>query len=181
MNTKSIKNRWMILFLILTVLWMGFIFYMSAQPASESARMSGTIGERIARFLRPDYASIPTAEWQAYVSGIDHIVRKTAHLTEYLILGVLLSIDMLNLWKRKRSPDKSVRVISVLFFAWLIGAVYAASDEFHQFFVEGRSMEALDVGIDSLGVCIGCCLVGIFLFIVKRHTKKECMIDSYVL
>ena len=128
MNTNSIKNRWMILFLILTVLWMGFIFYMSAQPASESARMSGTIGERIARFLRPDYASIPTAEWQAYVSGIDHIVRKTAHLTEYLILGVLLSIDFLILLKRKHLPDKQqVSVKKALFFAWLIGAVYAAN------------------------------------------------------
>lgn len=163
----------MILFLILTVLWMGFIFYMSAQPASESARISGTIGERIARLFRPDYASIPAAEWESYVFGIDHIVRKTAHLTEYLILGVLLSIDSLILLKRRCSSDKPVSVKKALFLAWSIGAVYAASDEFHQFFVEGRSMEALDVGIDSLGVCIGCCLVGFFLYIRKRHSERK--------
>jgi len=35
---------------------------------------------------------------------------------------------------------------------------YAFSDEWHQWFVEGRSCELRDVGIDTMGVILGTCL-----------------------
>jgi len=34
---------------------------------------------------------------------------------------------------------------------------YAVSDELHQWFVEGRSCELRDVGIDTMGVILGTC------------------------
>lgn len=39
--------------------------------------------------------------------------------------------------------------------AILFGMLYAVSDELHQWFVEGRSCELRDVGIDTTGVILG--------------------------
>ena len=47
---------------------------------------------------------------------------------------------------------------------------YAATDEFHQLFVAGRSGQIKDVLIDTIGACIGL-LVLYFMF--KIWQKKE--------
>ena len=67
----------------------------------------------------------------------DLVLRKAAHVTEYAILGALLS-----------------RVLSAP-TALVTGIVYAASDELHQHFVPGRVGAPLDVVIDGLGVGLG--------------------------
>jgi VanZ family protein len=68
----------------------------------------------------------------------DLVLRKIAHLTEYAVLGSLL-----------------VRAIVRPSLAILLGALYAASDEFHQHFVRGRHAAWYDVVIDTVGVTIG--------------------------
>ena len=55
--------------------------------------------------------------------------------------------------------------------ALLICAVYAATDELHQMFVQGRSCEVRDILIDSLGALTGiliACLIS-----VLRAKKKQ--------
>ena len=47
--------------------------------------------------------------------------------------------------------------------AFLIGTVYAASDELHQLFVPGRSGELTDTMLDGLGVLLGVLLLSILL------------------
>ena len=39
--------------------------------------------------------------------------------------------------------------------AFVLGALYAVSDELHQMFVAGRMGSPLDVGIDTVGVACG--------------------------
>jgi VanZ family protein len=68
----------------------------------------------------------------------DTILRKLAHMTEYALLGALL-----------------VRAVGRAQLAFLLGVLYAASDEFHQTFVRGRHGSPIDVGIDAVGVAIG--------------------------
>jgi VanZ family protein len=68
----------------------------------------------------------------------DLVLRKIAHLTEYAVLGALLQ-----------------RALAHSGIAILIGAVYAASDEIHQHFVQGRHAAWYDVVIDTVGVAIG--------------------------
>lgn len=41
-----------------------------------------------------------------------------------------------------------------LVFAGVISVLYAASDEYHQTFVDGRQGTAIDVGIDALGIAV---------------------------
>ena len=40
-------------------------------------------------------------------------------------------------------------------WAWVVGTLYAASDEIHQLFVPGRSGQLRDVLLDSDGVAAG--------------------------
>ena len=63
------------------------------------------------------------------------IIRKLAHYTEYLILGILV----MNLNNNK---SKSI------YLSIIICLLYAISDEFHQSFVPGRSCQLYDVAID---------------------------------
>ena len=68
----------------------------------------------------------------------DLVLRKIAHGFEYAVLGALL-----------------VRALRNELPALGAGVAYAASDELHQHFVEGRVVAPLDVLIDSVGVAIG--------------------------
>jgi len=68
----------------------------------------------------------------------DLVLRKIAHACEFALLGALL-----------------LRALRRDLAAFGLGVAYAASDEFHQHFVEGRVGSPIDVLIDSVGVAIG--------------------------
>ena len=89
---------------------------------------------------------------------VSFIVRKGAHFLEYLVLGISLFWTMRDLRTlRSRVPDESAgRTVLV---PWAIGALYAVTDEVHQYFVPGRSCELLDVLIDACGVAAGVAIV----------------------
>jgi VanZ family protein len=68
----------------------------------------------------------------------DVILRKGAHITEYVVLALLL-----------------VRAVGREAPAVALGVVYAASDELHQAFVRGRHASPVDVAIDTVGLLLG--------------------------
>ena len=53
--------------------------------------------------------------------------------------------------------------------SFVLGIVYATSDEIHQYFVPGRACMIEDVFIDTLGVILGILLI----MLGRRITKKE--------
>ena len=55
-------------------------------------------------------------------------------------------------------PEKN-RKRRALFSAWLTASAYAATDEFHQLFVPGRSGQISDVILDSAGAALGVLLM----------------------
>ena len=57
--------------------------------------------------------------------------------------------------------------------AVLISACYAATDEFHQLFVPGRSGEVRDVLVDTAGAVIGILFLSLLRFIIIRKKKKQ--------
>ena len=71
----------------------------------------------------------------------DLLLRKLAHAGEYAVLGALL-----------------LRGLGLERAALAAGIAYAASDELHQHFVEGRVGAPLDVLIDTVGVALGVAL-----------------------
>lgn len=75
---------------------------------------------------------------------ITYPVRKGAHITEYLILGVLVFL-LLSEYKVNK------KVIICLF----ICIMYASLDEIHQLFIDNRTGKITDVLIDTFGILIG--------------------------
>ena len=92
------------------------------------------------------FSSIPSLS-----SGLgtwDYLLRKTAHVTEYAILGALLY----------RAFEREAPALAA-------GIAYAATDELHQHFVRGRHASVVDVAIDAVGVTLG---MVIWLRVVRR-------------
>jgi len=126
---------------IAVILWMSLIFYLSDQPATESGELSNKITEVVIRTIEK------VAQPASLDKGsLNHIVRKIAHFTCYLILAILVKNAL------ERSGVNSGKSI---LFALLICIIYAISDEVHQLFVPGRSGEIRDVIIDSTGAASG--------------------------
>lgn len=173
-------------FIVLTVLWMGLIFMMSAQNVDKSSDFSDSFTRLILDILEPgqhtdsppssdspakdaavtqsepsvpvlggnstDYDPIPNKEWFGVSpGGFKTSVRKAAHFTMFLCLGILVLCTLLSHFKKLRLLLPAV--------AWLICIVYALLDEFHQLFVEGRGAELADVRLDSTGALVGILLV----------------------
>ena len=75
------------------------------------------------------------------LGGIDLVARKLAHFAEYALLCLLC-------W-RALAPGNGTRRAAVV--AFLLASAYAATDEYHQTFVETRKGSPLDWAIDTAG------------------------------
>jgi VanZ family protein len=75
---------------------------------------------------------------------IDTIGRKLIHFAEYALLCFLWWRALVTV----TSPGRAA------LFAFLLASGYAASDEYHQTFVEGRHGSPIDWGIDSAGAAL---------------------------
>ena len=78
---------------------------------------------------------------------LDLILRKLAHATEYALLTLLWA------WALRPVTRWNVPIAAA------IAVLYAASDEFHQTFVEGRHGATTDVLVDAVGVAIAIALL----------------------
>lgn len=152
MKTKTKIHRW-----IPALIWMGIIFYLSHQDASDSSALSSGFTQVLLDFLNK------TIE-QLNMDLLHHLVRKGAHFSAYLILGLLVS-HALESGKRKAS-----------FVTFLICVLYASSDEFHQIFIPGRSGQLSDVLLDSFGSLTG---IALYLRLFYETRKKNQSHKSY--
>ncbi|HEY9245626.1 MAG TPA: VanZ family protein [Candidatus Methanoperedens sp.] len=117
------------------LLWMCVIFWMST--GTFSAQNTSLIIEPLLRFVMPS----TTPEHLSLINGV---IRKSAHVTEYFVLGILL-------FRAFRLGSEKLRTMRWAFYSFLIVVFYAAGDEFHQSFEAGRTASLLDVGFDTLG------------------------------
>ena len=157
---KMYRKYRLLIHTAITILIMTFIFYQSSLPAILSSEMSGHLERIVAWILGKPSESVTFA------------VRKAAHVTEFTALGISLYYTVCDFleWKYGKlnpSAPKNYRtsqsVISErmrrIILPWVIGTVYAVSDEVHQLFVEGRSCEVRDMLLDSAGVAAGVLLM----------------------
>ena len=155
------KKQWECL--VLVVLIAGSIFYFSAQPALDSSKTSGVIVDFIIEHFYPDYDQLSVTDQEALQTEVQNIVRKSAHFLIYAALGFSLGL-LINSFER---------TISV-WWAQLVGSLYAVSDEIHQIFVEGRAGMWQDVLLDSAGVLAGILIVClIHKLIPKKKVENE--------
>ena len=130
--------------LTLLIGWMLLIFLFSNDTGEVSTKKSdGLIIGTIEFLLERD---LTDAEKIKYVDWFVTPVRKGAHLLVYFVLGYLMIYTL----KEFRLVDKRTYIYAVI-----LCMLYAVSDEVHQYFVPGRSGEVVDVGIDTIGSCLG--------------------------
>ena len=140
MNSKRI------LWLAAAVLWMAVIFSFSNQKAAASSEISGSLSSRvIGEVDQVFHLHWQESEIKTYAQWIEHPIRKAAHMTEYAILALLL----LGTITKDRITRKQLLAVICLV------AAYAATDEYHQLFVPGRSGQVRDVVIDTVGGTLG--------------------------
>jgi VanZ family protein len=101
-------------------------------------------------------ALVPILHWlwpgisPAAVEWIHVGIRKGMHVAEFGLLAIL--------WYRGLAWGEERWQVRLALFALILAACVGAADEFHQFFVPGRTPAVTDVGWDSLGATLG--LVG---------------------
>lgn len=105
-------------------------FCLSSQVSSKSSGLSSGVISRITELF--------------HITLTQHTVRKTAHALEYAALCFLFSCS----WQ-------SVFLKSQHALSFLSAALYASSDELHQYFVSGRACQPRDILVDCLGASIG--------------------------
>ncbi len=122
-------------YFIPSIFVMLFIYFFSAMPSNESSLQHSRV---IALFA---YFGIDL--FQILGQNAVFWVRKTAH---FMIFGSLSMTYFYGFYKNQAQNP--------FFFAFLLSFFYAVSDEFHQYFVPGRSAEWKDVFIDCFGACV---------------------------
>lgn len=156
------QKTWVrILTTTMTIGMMVLIFFFSTEPAVQSDSTSGIISEKAADLVRPGWRKMPARERKTFFDQVQYVVRKCAHFTEFLLLGISARL-CLESWMGKRKTHSGL--------AWAGGTLYAALDESHQLLVDGRSGQIRDVGIDSGGVLAGVLLAaGLIRLLEKRN------------
>ena len=150
------KSKVIILISVMIVLsWMGFIIYLTLQPAPQSAATSSVVVDTLVNSL--DRAGIDLLANMSRTE-LHRFIRKAAHFLAYFVLGILT----FHLVLRLSGDFKKAIVITML-----ISIVYAAFDETVQTFVPGRGGQVGDIIIDGAGAA-----AGIAFYLLLRKLKS---------
>ena len=159
MKKRSFRSY---LALLPAVLIMGLIFQMSANEAEESTEQSMWVS-----YCLVDAGSflfgqeLDPGEREVKALGMEEVVRKCAHMTEYAILTLSVWFAMV-FWTNSKK---------MLYFSTVLFCVfYASTDEYHQTFVRGRSGKIQDVFVDSVGILL---MTALLYFIDRRKSRVK--------
>lgn len=155
MKTNIIR----VILIVLLLMTFSIIFGFSSQDGEESKGLSRKITELITQ-NNEKIQSLDKQEKEKVLNRIEAIIRKIAHFSIYTVIGILLMalMCMFNIIDKVR--------VGVTF---ILGIIYAATDEFHQVFVQGRTALITDVVIDTMGV-----ILGILLVLLIREIYRKC-------
>ena len=151
-------NKKIILASIPLILWMSLIFFFSDQNSSNSGNISESgIKKVITIIINIKDQAETESKVDAMILVLNPSVRKVGHAIEYFVLGLL----MINLFIKLPIHFKKAILYSII-----LTMFYAASDEFHQLFISGRSGELKDILLDSMSGTLG------IMAYVKLYSKR---------
>ncbi|KAB7707371.1 VanZ family protein [Bacillus aerolatus] len=120
------------------IIWCFLIFAFTASPSSSGSHTLSTFQQLFG--LDDEQAKV-----------VNFLVRKATHVVVFGFLALLFTFVL----RKKR-----------FLFAWTLTTVYAATDEFHQSFVPGRTASIADVLLDSVGAALA-------LFVWSRVVSEK--------
>jgi VanZ family protein len=125
---RLLRRQWPVLF------WAAVIWIFSTQWFAE---------DNTSRFIVPFLKWILPGAAPTTIVFLHYLIRKSAHFIEYFIFSLLLLRGI-------RGNRREWRIGWAL-AAVGVAAIYAATDEFHQWFVPGRFASLRDVLLDASG------------------------------
>lgn len=157
--------------IILAIIWMGVIFMFSAQVSDESKSSSNKVTSAVVNtVISIKKENISEEKRQKIIEDKTFIVRKTAHFTEYFILGLIL---ILYLQTKEKLATKYI-ILAIIFCV-----LYATGDEIHQLFVDGRSCKIMDILIDTCGSSLAILgFTSIYKLTTNLKKQKELFIEQ---
>ncbi len=152
-----------------TLVWIGSMWHHSATPGVVSSAQSDAVVQ--------DLWNIFTFMGVNNIHTMVLIVRKSAHILEYMVFGILLTCLFLRVCSALARTacclehrDALRSQILQLRLVFILGAcVVPACDETIQLFVPGRSGQLTDCFIDLVGVACGVCIVAA----IYKHYKNR--------
>jgi VanZ family protein len=133
------------------IVWMLLMFFGSTDVLS---------AEHTSRFIVPFLLWLNPHLPPATIISIHFALRKIGHLTEYAILAGLL-------WRSLGGTLTGSSKTTIALSTFLLAAVFAASDEYHQAFVPSRTASVHDTAIDCAGA-----LVAVLLCWILASSRK---------
>ena len=166
-HTASRKMKWLlrIVSTAAVVAWMTVIFLFSEDDVEKSTSKSDKVVDAVIVVAEDVHLVKPKDITPKKRDRLALLVRKGGHVTEYAVLGVLLMLA-LTAWGVKSLLLRCGIALGV-------AAAYAATDEYHQLSVSGRSGKFLDVGIDTGGAMVGIAIVWLIIFLRRRHKDAK--------
>lgn len=152
-------RKFKIIFWVVSILWMSMIFYFSHQPANVSKEESGKVLVKMNLLSEDDISS----EGDRRVFKLQLFIRKTAHVTVFMVLGILITLSITS------SMQNNFMAYIV---AYITGTLYGIFDEVHQIFVPGRGPQLRDVALDSVGVVIGVLITALVVEIIRHRSRN---------
>lgn len=147
------------------ILMMYVIYSFSAQTGDVSGNLSYEVSYQIVEMKSNVLNENKTDEQLSQEAmGINYYVRKAAHMTEYFLLAIAISLPLY---------VYGVRGFWLMLLAGIICVGFAGLDEYHQSFVANRTPAVKDVGIDSIGAFIGILLVQAFCWSTLHNPAKK--------
>lgn len=144
----SVKVR--VLFLVLGLLGCVLIFCMSAEPAAVSTERSSNLSYTLLKLVMPDFETLGKARQTELAKATERILRKGAHFCIYMALGIFSCLFSLCFASNRRTH---------FFRSFAFCILFAAGDEWHQWFVPGRAARGFDILLDSAGALCGILLI----------------------
>ena len=167
MNIKMVEKGHQVNILIF-LLWIIIIFSFSSQSGADSTITSNSVTDigikLVENITNKEFSD---KEIENIQDNMRFIIRKSAHFTEYLILGLIL----INLLRKYYKLNYKV-IISAILLCMLV----ASCDEFYQLFIGGRTGKFSDVLIDTSGSSVGIIIYSIIYKLVNRKrviSKKK--------
>ena len=138
------------------ILWMVVIFLFSAQTDRQSGNLSGGIVRWFVALIYRGFDNFSMERQTAILESWHLLIRKGAHFSEYAVLAMLIANALRSCGKLR------------WFLPVVISALYAVTDEIHQYFVPGRACRLLDMGIDTCGAMFGTVLFLLGIQFIKK-------------
>ncbi len=133
-----------------SVLIVGFSFIMSQQTGEKSQEISLWYSTIVLKIW--DIIGAPInilAQYNNYGS-FDYFIRKSAHFFIFFCLAITLTIGFRSFFTKKKFA---------FIYSFIFIVILACFDEFHQYFIPGRSPSSADVILDITGASFGILLM----------------------